>query len=203
MLGVPFGEVVDASVPPALNKVSSTACQVARPTHSGPKTGQSFVCRKLSGRVDIVTSPCKVRWRVLILSTSFVKNVAHCFLRSGTVAEFLDETGVSLRGWIVTNDSRGPDAKVELAVEGASGPVAQNIECSGESGNAMFDLSVSVLARLLNSFGKLERRELCTAIGRTLVTCFSQVHPEQQRCDVKMVCIGVSRNFPTSRQFLK
>ena len=132
-----------------------------------------------------------------------MKNVGQCFLRSGTVAEFLDETGVSLRGRITTNDSRGPDAKVELAVEGVSVTVAQNIQCSGESGNALLDLSVSVMARLLDSFGKLERRELCTAIGRTLVTCLSQVHPEQHRSDVNMVCIGVSRNFPTSRQFLK
>ena len=64
-------------------------------------------------------------------------------------------------------------------MEGASGPVAQHIEGRCESGNVMLDLSVSVLARLLDSVGKLERRELCTAIARTLATCLSQVHPEQ------------------------
>ena len=34
----------------------------------------------------------------------------------------------------------------ELTVEGASVTVAQNIECCGESANAMFDLSVSAPA---------------------------------------------------------
>ena len=187
----PFLTARDLSRTLALNKVSSTACQGARPTHSGPKTGRSFVCRKLSGRVDSVTSPCKVvRWRVLILSTSFVKNVRQCFLRSGTVAEFFDGTSVSLRGWIVTDDSRRPDAKVELSVEGVSVTVAQNIEGRGESGNTMLDLSVSALARLLDSFGKLQRRELCTTIGRTLVTCLSQVHPDQQPQTQKSQVVG-------------
>ena len=42
-------------------------------------------------------SACKVvRWRVLTPSILFVKKVGQCFSRSGTVAEFLDETGVSL-----------------------------------------------------------------------------------------------------------
>ena len=72
-----------------------------------------------------------------------MKKVGQCFSRSGSVAEFLDETGVSLRGRIVTNVSRGPDARVELTMEGASVTVTQNIEHSGESGNAM---SVSALA---------------------------------------------------------
>ena len=61
------------------------------------------------------------------------------------MAEFLDETGVSLRGWIATDDG-GPETRVELTVEGASGTVAQHIEGRGESGNAMLDLSVSALA---------------------------------------------------------
>ena len=109
-----------------------------------PKTGRSSVCRMLSGRVDIVTSSCRVvRWRVLTLSTSFVEKVGQCFLRGGTIAEFLDETGVSLRGWIATNDSRGRDTGYERTVEGASVTVSQNMEYSGESGNAM---SVSALA---------------------------------------------------------
>ena len=75
-----------------------------------------------------------------------MEKVGQCFLRGGTIAEFLDETGVSLRGWIATNDSRGPDTGCELTVEGASVTVTQNIEYSGESGNAMFELSVSALA---------------------------------------------------------
>ena len=91
-----------------------------------------------------MTSPCRaVRWRALTLSTSFVEKVGQCFLKGGTIAEFRDETGVSLRGSIATNDSRGPDTGYKLTVEGASVTVTQNIEYSGESGNAM---SVSSLA---------------------------------------------------------
>ena len=122
----------DLSRTPALNKVSLQPVSVHGQRTLVYKTGRSFVCRKLSGRVDIVISPCKVvRWRVLIPSTLFVKKVGQCFSRSGTLAEFLDETGVSLHGRIATNDSREPDARVELTVEGASVTVTQNIEYSG------------------------------------------------------------------------
>ena len=76
-----------------------------------------------------------------------MKEVGQGFSRE---LSFLEETCVSLRGWIATNDSRGPDAGVELT--GASVTVAQNIECRGEPGNAMFDLSVSALARWRDAY---------------------------------------------------
>ena len=51
------------------------------------------------------TSPCTlIHWRVQIPSASFVKEVGQSFSRSEGEAELLDETGVSLRGWIVTVD---------------------------------------------------------------------------------------------------
>ena len=48
-----------------------------------------------------------VRWRVQILSTLFVKEVGQGFSRSEGVAELLDETGVSPRGWIAPMTAEG------------------------------------------------------------------------------------------------
>jgi len=75
------------------------------------------------------------------------------FLQRDRVTEFVSENGVSVSGWIATDEGWGPDAKVELTVGGVIVSIAQHTEGRGESGNAMLDLSVSGLASVVDPVG--------------------------------------------------
>ena len=75
------------------------------------------------------------------------------FLQRDGVTEFVNENGVSLRGWISTDEGWGPDAKVELTVGGVAVIVAQHTEGRGESSNSMLDLSVSGLSSVVDPVG--------------------------------------------------
>ena len=55
---------------------------------------------------------------------------------------FVDENGVTLRGWIDSEDLKlwGPDARVQLAVGNAKVNIEQHTEGRGETSRAMLDL---------------------------------------------------------------
>ena len=90
-----------------------------------------------------------VRWRVRILSVSYADGGEPMFLQRDRVTEFVSENGVSVSGWIATDEGWGPDAKVELTVGGVIVSIAKHTEGRGESGNAMLDLAVSGLASVV------------------------------------------------------
>jgi len=127
------------------------------------------------------------------------------FLKGEGVTEFLNETGVSLRGWIATDEGWGPDARVELVVEGASVTVAQHTEGRGESGNAMLDLSVSGLAHILDSVGGWLGLDGALEAGEAPVECrdaqvsWQRVAPKytfnsnQEHGSLKLLFIGASK----------
>ena len=71
------------------------------------------------------------------------------FLQRDRVTEFVSENGVSVSGWIATDEGWGPDAKVELTVGGVIVSIAMHTEGRGKSGNAMLDLAVSGLASVV------------------------------------------------------
>jgi hypothetical protein len=76
------------------------------------------------------------------------------FLRQEGVTEFINEKGVSLRGWIAEDlGVWGPDARVELTVGDANVTIVQHTEGRGESSNAMLDLSVSGLESIVDTIG--------------------------------------------------
>ena len=54
---------------------------------------------------------------------------------------------------MAVDEGWGPDAKVELTVGGVIVSIAQHTEGRGECSNAMFDLSVSCLANVVDSVG--------------------------------------------------
>ena len=56
---------------------------------------------------------------------------------------FVDENGVTLRGWIDSEDLKlwGPDARVQLAVRNAKVNIEQHTESRGETSRAMLDLA--------------------------------------------------------------
>ena len=60
---------------------------------------------------------------------------------------FVDENGVTLRGWIDSEDLKlwGPDARVQLAVGNATVNIERHTEGRGETSRAMLDLSMSGL----------------------------------------------------------
>ena len=68
---------------------------------------------------------------------------------------FVDENGVTLRGWIDSEDLklRGPDARVQLAVGNAKVNIEQHTEGRGETSRAMIDLSVSGLTDMVDTIG--------------------------------------------------
>jgi len=75
-------------------------------------------------------------------------------LKSDGVTKFINEDGLSLRGWIGEDlDVWGPDARVELTVGVANVTIVQHTEGRGESSNAMLDLSVSGLDGVVESVG--------------------------------------------------
>lgn len=75
-------------------------------------------------------------------------------LKSDGVTKFINEDGLSLRGWIGEDlDVWGPDARVELTVGVANVTIVQHTEGRGESSNAMLDLSVSGLDGIVESVG--------------------------------------------------
>lgn len=76
------------------------------------------------------------------------------FLQTHGVTEFINEKGVSLRGWIAKDgEVWGPDARVELTVGDANVTIVQHTEGRGDSSNAMLDLSVSGLERIVDTIG--------------------------------------------------
>ena len=68
---------------------------------------------------------------------------------------FVDENGVTLRGWIDSEDLKlwGPDARVQLAVGNAKVNIGQHTEGRGETSRAMLDLSVSGLTDMVDTIG--------------------------------------------------
>jgi len=76
------------------------------------------------------------------------------YLKREGVTEFINEKGVSLRGWIGKDlKDWGPDARVELTVGDANVTIVQHTEGRGESSNAMLDLSVSGLESVVDTIG--------------------------------------------------
>ena len=71
------------------------------------------------------------------------------FLQRDRATEFVSKNGVSVSGWIATDEGWGPDAKVELTVGGLIVSIGKHTEGRGESGNAMLDLAVSGLASVV------------------------------------------------------
>ena len=68
---------------------------------------------------------------------------------------FVDENGVTLRGWVDSEDLKlwGPDARVQLAVGNAKVNIEQHTEGRGETSRAMLDLSVSGLTDMVDTIG--------------------------------------------------
>jgi hypothetical protein len=68
---------------------------------------------------------------------------------------FMDEQGVTLRGWIDSEDLKlwGPDARVQLAVGNAQVNIVQHTEGRGETSRSMLDLSVSGLSEIVDTIG--------------------------------------------------
>jgi len=127
------------------------------------------------------------------------------FLKGKGMTEFLNEPGVSLRGWIATDRGWGPDARVELVVPGASVTIAQHTEGRGESGNAMLDLSVSGLANLVDSIGGWLGLDGALEAGEAPAECrdaqasWHRVAPKytfnsnQEHGNLKLLFTGVSK----------
>ena len=68
---------------------------------------------------------------------------------------FVDDNGVTLRGWIDSEDFKlwEPDARVQLAVGNAKVKIEQHTEGRGETSRAMLDLSVSGLTGKVDTIG--------------------------------------------------
>lgn len=127
------------------------------------------------------------------------------FLKGEGMTEFVNESGVSLRGWIATDRGWGPDARVELVVPGASVTIAQHTEGRGESGNAMLDLSVSGLANLVDSIGGWLGLDGALEAGEAPAECrdaqasWHRVAPKytfnsnQEHGNLKLLFIGASK----------
>ena len=68
---------------------------------------------------------------------------------------FVGENGVTLRGWIDSEDLKlwEPDARVQLALGNAKVNIVQHTEGRGETSRAMLDLSVSGLTDVVDTIG--------------------------------------------------
>ena len=71
------------------------------------------------------------------------------------IRTLVDENGVTLRGWIDSEDLKlwGPDARVQLAVGNAKVNIEQHTEGRGETSRAMLDLSVPGFKDMVDTIG--------------------------------------------------
>ena len=90
----------------------------------------------------------------LLRAASRLKS-ARMVSRGSARPNFVDENGVTLRGWIDSEDLKlwGPDARVPLAVGNAKVNIERHTEGRGETSRAMLDLSMSGLADMVDTIG--------------------------------------------------